>query len=120
METKKVIERIVREFEKNDSAQSIIDNCEHDLLEYYYWEYKELEWEHTGWLTKINSFLEWVTEKSLELLKNIEEKNQYIKFLELTHEDNMKVWTSSMLTMAEQIDITREEMLLNLKEQGYE
>jgi hypothetical protein len=33
--TKKVIERIVREFEKNNSAQNIIDTCEQDLLEYY-------------------------------------------------------------------------------------
>jgi len=119
--TKKVIERIVEEFEKNNSAQDIINTCEQDLLTYYYWEYKELAWEHLGWIKKMNLYMEDKIVKLIKILKDSEEKNTYISFLEARRDEELKIWGESLINTAELMEeITRQEMLLNLKEQGYE
>jgi hypothetical protein len=119
--TKKVIERITREFEKKNSAQTIIDTCDTDLLEHFYWEYKETKWEYDCFLTQIVNYVASVKEKLIKILKDINLKNDYIRFLEARRNEELKIWGESLINTAELMeDITREEMLLNIKEQGYE
>jgi hypothetical protein len=119
--TKKVIERITREFEKKNSAQRLIDTCDTDLLEHFYWEYKETKWEYDCFLTQIVNYVASVKEKLIKILKDINLKNDYIRFLEARRNEELKIWGESLINTAELMeDITREEMLLNIKEQGYE
>jgi len=118
METNKIIDRIVRELTKNDSAQPIVDNCQSDLLEYFYWEYKQTKWMLGGYLAKANAHFKMALQAIQERDEIINEQNKILSRLEIKNREDQKAFVDILMNTHELAEeVGRQEMLLNIKEQ---
>ena len=118
METNKIIDRIVRELTKNDSAQSIVDNCQSDLLEYFYWEYKQTKWMLEGYLKKANARFKMALQAIQERDEIINKQNKMLRGWEIKNREDQKAFVDILMNTHELAEeVGRQEMLLNIKEQ---
>jgi hypothetical protein len=117
METEQIINKIVEEFDKR-SAQNLIDTCEADLADYYYWEYKQSEWNREGFARMVKNLTGSAQEHFDEVKKFVAEQDDTIKGWEIKYNDHLKIFADMAVDSFIIVeDIVREEMLLNLKEQ---